>query len=253
MSDIPVEQAPPAEAPAPVAAPTPDVTPEPAAAESSASNFDWGGWNGESDSLPDDYRDIGGKISDWHKSTNNDTKEELSTLRSMYSAMLDGDEDPRINQYFEELQKIKKEFGEKNTAFSDLEKNYDVPAKEWIGRSEEIPDRVSALKAPREEIKPYTGGVPRTKRGQYLFNQGQSQESLVPPHKPRGGWPLRGGPVPPSPEDRELAEIQRRFMAGGTTPEERANLEGQAYDYYKRKYPYLTDEELNKFISEPNT
>ena len=139
------------------------------------------------------------------------------------------------------------------SAWSDLYKNYDVPAKEWIGRSEEIPDRVSALKAPREEIKPYTGGVPRTKRGQYLFNQGQSQESLVPPHKPRGGWPLRGSPVPPSPEDRELAEIQRRFMAGGATPEERANLEGQAYDYYKRKYPYLTDEELNKFISEPNT
>ena len=126
MSDIPVEQAPPAEAPAPVAAPPPEVTPEPAAAESSASNFDWGGWNGESDSLPDDYRDIGGKISDWHKSTNNDTKEELSTLRSMYSAMLDGDEDHRINQYFEELQKIKKEFGEKNTAFSDLEKNYEA-------------------------------------------------------------------------------------------------------------------------------
>lgn len=125
MSDVPVDQAPPAEAPAPVAAPTPEVTPEPVAAESSTPNFDWGGWNGESDSLPDDYRDVGGKISDWHKSTNLEIQEEIETLRSMYSAMLNGDEDPRINQYYEELEKIKSEVGEKNTAFEELQQNYE--------------------------------------------------------------------------------------------------------------------------------
>lgn len=125
MSDTPVEQAPPVEASAPAAAPTPEVAPEPVAAESSTPDFDWGGWNGESDSLPDDYRDVGSKVSDWHKSTNLETQEELETLRSMYSAMLNGDEDPRINTYYEELEKIKAEFGEKNTAYDELKQNYE--------------------------------------------------------------------------------------------------------------------------------
>ena len=134
------------------------------------------------------------------------------------------------------------------SAWSDLQKNYNVPAREFIGRTGGEP-----LPALPVEKEPYTGGVPRTERGQYLFDQGYSQESLAPPHKPRGGWPLRGGTIPPSPEDRELAEIQRRFMVGGTTPEERADLKEQAYAYYKKKYAYLTDEELNKLLSEPNT
>ena len=125
MSDTPVDQAPPAAAPAPVAAPAPDTSGA-IAAESSTPNFDWGGWNGESNSLPETYQDVGGRIADWHKSTNNDTQEELATLRSMYSAMLDGDEDPRVNQYSEELQKIRQEFDQKNTAFSDLERNYEA-------------------------------------------------------------------------------------------------------------------------------
>ena len=126
MSDTPVEQAPPAAASAPVAAPTPEVTPEPVAAETSSPEFNWAGWDGSSDSLPEDYREVGSKISDWYKSTNNETQEELATLRSMYSAMLDGEEDPRVKQYYDELQALKAEHEQRNTAFSELEKNYEA-------------------------------------------------------------------------------------------------------------------------------
>ena len=126
MSDTPVEQAPPAEAPAPVAAPMPEVTPEPVAAETSSPEFNWAGWDGSSDSLPEDYREVGSKISDWYKSTNNETQEELATLRSMYSAMLDGEEDPRVKQYYDELQALKAEYEQRNTAFSELEQNYEA-------------------------------------------------------------------------------------------------------------------------------
>ena len=125
MSDTPVEQAPPAVASAPVAAPTPEVTPEPIAAETSSPEFNRTGWDGNSESLPENYREVGSKVSDWYKSTNNETQEELATLRSMYSAMLDGEEDPRVKQYYEELQKLKSEYEQRNTAFSELEQNYE--------------------------------------------------------------------------------------------------------------------------------
>jgi|TARA_R110002012_G_scaffold9854_5_gene45820 hypothetical protein len=126
MSDTPVEQAPPAVAPAPVAAPTPEVTPAPVAAETSSPEFNWTGWDGSADSLPEDYRKVGSKVADWYKSANNDNEEELGTLRAMYSAMLDGEEDPRVKQYHEELQKLKTEYEQRNTAFSELEQNYEA-------------------------------------------------------------------------------------------------------------------------------
>ena len=121
MSDTPVDQAPPVAAPAVAAAPTP----EPAAVAESTPDFDWSGWNGDSGSLPNDYQEVGGRVSDWYKSTNMENEEEIQNLRSMYSALINGDEDPRISQYGEELEKLKSEYSERNTAFDDLQGKYD--------------------------------------------------------------------------------------------------------------------------------
>jgi len=137
MSDTPVEQAQPAAAPAPaasapVATPAPAVE-APAAAPSVSSapraetpQFAWNSWEGKVDSLPENYRDVASNVLDWGSKDREAKDEEISNLRSMYSALLVGDEDPRIGQYSGEIEELKKLLEEKDSTFSGLQEKYDA-------------------------------------------------------------------------------------------------------------------------------
>lgn len=145
MSDTPVEQAQPAAAPAPaasapVATPAPAVeapasAPSPGSVASSATSstpraetpqFAWNSWEGSVDSLPESYRDVASNVLDWGSKDREAKDEEISNLRSMYSALLVGDEDPRIGQYSGEIEELKKLLEEKDTTFSGLQEKYDA-------------------------------------------------------------------------------------------------------------------------------
>jgi len=137
MSDTPVEQAQPAAAPAPaasapVATPAPAVE-APAAAPSVSSapraetpQFAWNSWEGQVDSLPESYRDVASNVLEWGSREREARDEEISNLRSMYSALLVGDEDPRIGQYSGEIEELKKLLEEKDSNFSGLQEKYDA-------------------------------------------------------------------------------------------------------------------------------
>jgi hypothetical protein len=138
MSDTPVEQAQPVAAPAPAAS-APVATPAPAAQAPTAApsagssapaaaapQFAWNSWEGKVDSLPEGYRDVASNVLDWGSKDRESKDEEISNLRSMYSALLVGDEDPRIEQFGGEIEELKKLLEEKDTTFSGLQEKYDA-------------------------------------------------------------------------------------------------------------------------------
>mgnify|MGYP003150205875 CR=1 FL=1 len=138
MSDTPVEQGPPVATPAPAAS-APVATPAPAvgapamappvtssAPVAETPQFAWNSWEGKVDSLPEDYRDVASNVLEWGSKDQVAKDEEIANLRSMYSALLVGDEDPRIEQFGGELEELKKLLEEKDTNFSGLQEKYDA-------------------------------------------------------------------------------------------------------------------------------
>lgn len=90
-------------------------------AEGASSEFDWSGWNGEVDSLPETQRENGGHIYDHFSRQFAEKEADVESLRTLYSAMLDGEEDPRIRESATELDKIRGELEGKDSKYSDLQ------------------------------------------------------------------------------------------------------------------------------------
>lgn len=120
MSDIPETAAPAAEAPAVVApvavasaAPVAEVATsassvEPVVAESAVStpavtheSFNWDGWEGDSDSFPEDIQPWADRISEHHTQYNDTLRKNHQNLKELYDSILTGSEDPRIKEFAE--------------------------------------------------------------------------------------------------------------------------------------------------------
>lgn len=72
--------------------------------------FDWGSWDGEVDSAPESHREMVGGISAWYKKQHQDRETEIDSLRSLYSAMLSGDEDPRVGELTAKLEGLQGQY-----------------------------------------------------------------------------------------------------------------------------------------------
>ena len=116
MSETPEVAAPVAEAPA-VAAPAAAAPAAPAAeVDASASSseapvasesavthesFDWDGWEGSSETFPEDIRPWADKISSHYTQYNESLKKNHHNLKELYDSILTGSEDPRIKEFEE--------------------------------------------------------------------------------------------------------------------------------------------------------
>lgn len=126
----PVAEAP---APAPVeAAPAPvDSTPAP-------SSFAWDSWDGTQDAVPEEhqsaYQAILGHIQNDFKSR----EEEIDSLRSMYAAMLNEEDDPRIGELTKQLEELQGKYDSRENEFTNLQNTYnefvETSAGEYVDR-----------------------------------------------------------------------------------------------------------------------
>jgi len=126
----PVAEAP---APAPVeAAPAPvDSTPAP-------SSFAWDSWDGTQDAVPEEhqsaYQAILGHIQNDFKSR----EEEIDSLRSMYAAMLNEEDDPRIGELAKQLEELQGKYDSRESEFTNLQNTYnefvETSAGEYVDR-----------------------------------------------------------------------------------------------------------------------
>lgn len=126
----PVAEAP---APAPVeAAPAPvDSTPAP-------SSFAWDSWDGTQDTVPEEhqsaYQAILGHIQNDFKSR----EEEIDSLRSMYAAMLNEEDDPRIGELTKQLEELQGKYDSRENEFTNLQNTYnefvETSAGEYVDR-----------------------------------------------------------------------------------------------------------------------
>jgi hypothetical protein len=114
---------------------------EGASEEASSTEFDWSGWDGSVDGLPEDHRDIGGKFHTHYESRLNDKNDEISGIKELYDALLMGEEDPRIAK----LEAAQKEF---DSRYNGLQEEFDgyrtqmetqqkEEAASWASRFEE--------------------------------------------------------------------------------------------------------------------
>lgn len=100
--------------------------------EGASSEFDWSGWDGEVDSLPETHRESGGHIYDHFSKKYAEKTADLESLRTLYSSMLDGEEDPRIKETSAELEAIKKELEDRNLSHKQLEEAYKLFQEEMV-------------------------------------------------------------------------------------------------------------------------
>ena len=94
---------------------------------------EWNSWNGEIESLPEQYRTSAQGISDYYQKSYSEKAEEISTLRSMYAAMLSEEEDPRVGTMTQELEDLKKQLEDRNIAYSDLEQEMSTTEEQAVG------------------------------------------------------------------------------------------------------------------------
>tara|TARA_R110002020_G_scaffold366621_5_gene578648 strand:+ start:1194 stop:2123 length:930 start_codon:yes stop_codon:yes gene_type:complete len=120
---------------APVAA-VPTGAPAASAADDAWPTVEWDSWDGEVDTLPDQYHDTARGMSQFYNRRSKENDEEIGTLRAMYAAMLDGDEDPRVGQLNTKLEELQKKFDDRNTEYQTLEETFhsaqDAQAQEYV-------------------------------------------------------------------------------------------------------------------------
>lgn len=135
-------------APAPVAVAPVAVAPTsaPAPAETSsysgqttteAPAFAWSSWDGTSD-VPEDHKEAYSRLSQHFEEGYQEREDELTSLRSMYSAMLSEEEDPRIQEATGKYEALQKEHDDRGSKFEALQKEYngfmESSAGEYVDR-----------------------------------------------------------------------------------------------------------------------
>tara|TARA_R100000700_G_C3163851_1_gene139326 strand:- start:537 stop:1421 length:885 start_codon:yes stop_codon:yes gene_type:complete len=128
-----------APAPAPVApAPSVDSAPAPEASIPEAPAFAWTDWDGTEDSIPEDSREAFSAISRKFSEEYKEREGEIESLRAMYAAMLNDEEDPRLAEMTKKFQELEEEHKQKLEAFSELEGQHssfvEQSANEYVER-----------------------------------------------------------------------------------------------------------------------
>jgi len=122
---------------APVAAPAAPAPVESAPAPASAS-FDWDSWDGSVDSLPEESRDVGGRLQERFQTQFDEKQSEMEDLRSIYSAMLNDEEDPRLGSLQKELEEARKALEGEQTRASGIQEQFDklsdISTKNFVDR-----------------------------------------------------------------------------------------------------------------------
>ena len=113
----------------PAAAPSPASTPDTPA-------FAWSDWDGVDSSLPEHFREGAGHIRSRFEQDYSRQKEEIEELRSVYTAMLNEEEDPRIGKMTSELEDLRGQLGHRNSDFEQLQGYYkelsDVAVQDYV-------------------------------------------------------------------------------------------------------------------------
>ena len=132
MSDAPIQtesaapEAAPVEAPAsggavPGASAAPIGAPAPTAADDPWPTVEWDSWDGEVDTLPDQYHESAQGISNWYRQDFDEKTSEIGSLRAMYAAMLSEQEDPRIGEMTTQLEDLQGKFDSRSQEYEDLQ------------------------------------------------------------------------------------------------------------------------------------
>ena len=136
-------------APAPVAAPAEvSAAPAPAAPapEAAPAAFDWNSWDGSVDSLPEESRDVGARLQDRFQSQFDEKQSELQDLRSIYTALLNDDEDPRVGSLQKELEQARSLLEGEKSRTSEIQAQYDqlseISTKNFVDRFWSVHDHI---------------------------------------------------------------------------------------------------------------
>lgn len=96
----------------------------PTRADDAWPEVEWGAWDGDVDSLPEQYHSTAKGIQAWHQNALSSREEEIDSLRAMYSAMLSGDEDPRIGQLTKKLEELQTAHNTQKGEYETLQQNF---------------------------------------------------------------------------------------------------------------------------------
>ena len=102
----------------------PTGAPAVTAADDAWPSVDWNSWDGEVKTLPTNYHESAQGMSDYYSRSYEEKNNEISDLRSMYAAMLSGDEDPRVGELTTELKDLNGRFDERNKEYDELQQTY---------------------------------------------------------------------------------------------------------------------------------
>lgn len=127
----PIEAAEPAETvEAAPADPSLSVDSEPAPAPApfpSAEEFEWGGWNGGHETLPETVRPWGERFQTHYSSRVDeqvaDRLKAIERSEEIYKALLDGNDDPRLGEYQGKLEEWETKYNDLNTQYETAQKD----------------------------------------------------------------------------------------------------------------------------------
>jgi len=102
----------------------PTGAPEVTAADDAWPTVDWDSWDGEVDSLPSQYHNSAKGMSDYYNRSYEAKNDEIRDLRSMYAAMLSGDEDPRVGELTTALEELNAKFDVRNKEYEELQQTH---------------------------------------------------------------------------------------------------------------------------------
>ena len=94
---------------------------------------DWDGWDGEVNSLPEQYHKAAGAMHGRFDSQYQEKHSSLDNLRTMYAAMLNDEEDPRIGQLTSNLSDLQGQYDAKDTEYKDYDAKYSTLESELQG------------------------------------------------------------------------------------------------------------------------
>jgi len=104
--------------------------------EATLPEFDFEGWGGELDTLPDIYRPMGTKLSEHWSAKIKEHATDFEDLRKLNEALLLGQEDPRLSQQQTQLTELQAKYKAQSEEYSQfktsIEKLYEDEAQRYV-------------------------------------------------------------------------------------------------------------------------
>jgi hypothetical protein len=107
-----------------VSAPIPEGAPAPTRADDPWPEVEWGEWDGEIESLPEQYHKTASGMRNWYHNAMSGREDEIESLRSMYAAMLTGEEDPRVGELTGKLEALQAQHDSQTGEFNGLKEAF---------------------------------------------------------------------------------------------------------------------------------